>query len=273
MWKPKSFLGLLYLSISLSGCTTYISAARVDTTNLSQMQNMKQIQSSTKPAGDVNPIRVDAIKETAMTLGAQGALALRSEQIDAILTKDSSLLNQAFNFVPLMLPHNVLPPVLVTGRSTLNLEDQQTIRIADQTYTIVQQAKFVTVPPTWHDYLWMAFPKPEQPDKSMLPKNSAEQYLWRKYITLGWEQGIEQGNNIFSENVARLKRDYQGITLYRELLDQKIIDAPVIASANLGVTGGGDTLTINDQVQRITALPQLDPNSQDWKPAVAKPVN
>lgn len=268
--KPSLGLGLALL---VTGCTTYTTAAKVDTTNLAQLQSLKQIQTSTKPEGDVNPIRVDAIKETAMTVGAQGALALRSEQIDALLKKDTSLLNQAFNFTPLMLPNNVLPPVLVEGDTTLNLQDNQTIRIADKTYTIVQQAKFITVPPTWRDYLWMDFPKPDQPDKSMLPKNADEEALWQIDVKMGWQQGIIQANHIFSENVGRLKRDYMGIMLYRQLLDQKMINLPYVATTSLGVTGGGDTLTVNDQVQRITNLPQLDPDSGDWKPAVAQPVN
>jgi defect-in-organelle-trafficking protein DotC len=268
----KSTLGL-GLALLVAGCTTYITSEKVDTTNLQALQGLKQIQTSTKPEGDVNPIRVDAIKETAMTVGAQGALALRSKQIDDVLAKDSSLLNQAFNFTPLMLPNNVLPPVLVEGDTILNLQDNQTIRIADKTYTIVQQAKFITVPPTWRDYLWMDFPKPEQPDKSMLPKNADEEALWRDDVELGWRQGIIQADHIFSENVGRLKRDYLGIALYRQLLDQKMINTPFVATTSLGVTGGGDTLTINDQVQRITNLPQLDPDSGNWKPAVAQPVN
>lgn len=261
------------LAFTLVGCNTYITAAQVDTTNLAELQSLKQIRTSTEPEGDVNPIRQDAIKETAMTVGAQGALALRSKQIDQILAKDSSLLNQSFNFTPLMLPDNVLPPVLVEGDNTLNLQDNQTIRIADKTYLIVQQAKFVTVPPTWRDYLWMDFPKPEQPDKSMLPKNDAEEALWRADIELGWKQGIIQANHIFSENTARLKRDYDGIILYRQLLNEKMINLPYVATTSLGVTGGGNNLTVNDQVQRITALPQLDPNSEDWKALVAQPVN
>ncbi len=275
MWKlnPLRTLSLGLSCLLLAGCTTYVTADKVDTTNLEALQSLKQIRTSTEPAGDVNPIRADAIRETAMTVGAQGALALRSQQIDDVLKKDTPLLNQAFNFTPLMLPNNVLPPVLVEANTTLNLQDNQTIRIADKTYSIVQQAKFITVPPTWRDYLWMDFPKPEQPDKSMLPKNEDEEALWRSDVALGWRQGIIQADHIFSENVGRLKRDYRGIMLYRQLLDEKMINTPFVATTSLGVTGGGNNLTINDQVQRITNLPQLDPDSKDWQPAVAQPVN
>lgn len=247
----------------------------VDTTNLSDLENLKQFNASkydmSKSVKGINPIRVQALTEAGMTIGAQGALALRSQQIDTILTKDTKLLDQAFNFNALMLPNNVLPPVLVEGDRTLNLADDNTIRIADRTYKIDQQARFVTAPPTWHDYLWMDFPKPDKPDNSLLPKNKTETKVWDQAVQDGWKKGVDQANSIFAENVARLKRDYEGMALYKKLVDQNMVSTPYVATTALGVTGNGNQITINDKVKRITALPQLNPDAANWKPAVAQP--
>jgi len=248
----------------------------VNTANLSDLQNNLKQYSATKydlsktPQG-INPIRIQALNEAGMAIGAQGALAYRSEQIDAILTKDENLLDQAFNFNALMLPNNVLPPVLVEGDHTLNLADSKTIRIADQTYKIEQQARFATTSPSWHDYLWMDFKKPEKPDNSLLPKNKSELKIWQAAVTDGWKKGVGQANSIFAENVARLKRDYEGMALYKKLVNQNMASTPYVATMSLGVTGDGQQIAINDKVKRITALPQLNPDATNWKPAVAQP--
>lgn len=254
--------------IWLAGCSSP-PPPPIDTTNFNQLENLNQSNSPQKQQNkQINPIRMQALKDAAMSVGAQGSLAARSKEIDDMLAKESRYLDQVFNFNAIMLPNNVLPPVLLEGDNTMNLADTTTIRISDKMYTIAQQAKFVSVPPTWHDYLWMSFPKPDAPDMSMLPKNKYEDSIWRKYVALGWKQGSEQANNIFSDNVARLKRDYEGMVLYHELVDQNMISVPYVASTDLGVTGGGSSMSVNDQVQRLTNLPTLNPNSQYWKPAI-----
>jgi defect-in-organelle-trafficking protein DotC len=259
------------LLTSLVGCTTTREYPPTDTTNLESLQNMRRFH---KKKDDKMPstIRIEALKDTAMTIGAQGALALRSQQIDDILKKDTKHLDKTFNFSAMLLPNNVLPPVLTEGRHLLNLADEQTIRVADQTYLIVSQARFVTAPPTWRDYLWMDFSRPEAPDATLLPRNRFEHKYWAQFVAEGWRQGVEQANNIFAENVSRLERDYRGMALYRKLVDENMISTPYVATTSLGITGDGNQMTINDKVKRITSLPQLNPEVYSWRPAVAEPT-
>ncbi len=273
MQQTKRIISISCLTLSLillAACSSG-NIKPVDTTSFEALSDLTQGNDPQKKKNkEINQYRVEALKDVAMSVGAQGALAKRSIEIDAMLTKQSRYLDQIFNFTPLMLPHNVVPPVLLEGDRTLNLADSTTIRLSDKTYTIAVQAHFSTVPPTWHDYLWMSFPKPEEPETGLLPKNDHEQEVWKKYIKLGWTQGAEQAENIFSDNVARLKRDYQGMVLYRKLVDQNIVSLPYVATTNLGVTGGDDHMSVNDQVLRITTLPTLNPNSQYWKPGISQ---
>jgi defect-in-organelle-trafficking protein DotC len=262
-------------ALFLTGCDPVIIPPKplnhpVDTTNLAELENLNQEVVPKNKNEQINPLRLQALKDAALSVGAQGALAKRSEEIDKMLAQDTRYLDQVFNFTPLMLPHNVLPPVILEGDRPLNLADSNTIRLADKTFTIAQQAKFVTVPPTWHDYLWMSFPKPNEPDNSLLPKSPKEQDVWKKYIKMGWAQGTEQANTIFADNVARLKQQYQGIVLYRKLLNQNMVSLPYVANTELGITGGGDQMSVNDQVLRITALPTLNSDSQYWKATVGQ---
>ena len=203
-------------------------------------------------------------------MGAQSGLAYRSKQINASLEKKSTYLNNVFNFNPLMLEHSVVPPVLVQGSNTLSISAHNSLRISDKTYRIVKQAEFVTTPPTWRTYVWMTFKTPELPNKTLLPRNPQEEILWKKYVAIGWKNGEKQADRIFQVNLARLKRDYQGMLLYRDLLAKHMISEPFVAKTDLGVTGDGNSININDQVLRITATPQLQTNSKEWKPVLVK---
>ncbi|MBB72285.1 MAG: type IV secretion system protein DotC [Legionellales bacterium] len=267
--------GLLFLM--LTGCastreiTTY-SPNPADTSNINDLKDLHQVKIKVDSKSGLNAIRKQALKDAAMTVGAQGALALRTEEINAMLEKNTGKLNKVFDFRPLMLENEVLPPVLVTGRNMLNLTDGgDTIRVADRSYTIAQQARFVTAPPNWRDYIWMNFEKPDVPDATLLPRDDMEVAIWKHFVQMGWDQGTEQGNTIFAENLARLRRDYQGMVLYRKLLNENMVSRPFVAKTRLGITGDGNSLSIDDKMLRITAKPQLNTNANEWRPAVANP--
>jgi defect-in-organelle-trafficking protein DotC len=277
IWKEGSLLHstkqftTLALVLSLTACS-FLGSPRlktVDTTNLKQLENMTTDSVKAQlSAADIGQLREKALEDTAMSLGAQGGLANASEQVDSNLTKDAKHLDNIFNFNGMMLSHGVLPPVLVQGNNTLNLDNADTIRISDKTYRIVQQARFATTPPTWRDYLWLSFERPEVPNKVMLPRNKGEREVWHKAIQLGWAKGTQQAYSIFQLNLARLKRDYQGMILYRKLLQEKMISPPFVSKTEMGVTGDGTVMNVNDQVLRITEHPQLQTDSNNWKAVV-----
>ncbi|MCL5261666.1 MAG: type IV secretion system DotC family protein [Gammaproteobacteria bacterium] len=216
----------------------------------------------------INELRASVLKQTAREMGAQAGLAWQSRHINTILNKQKTSLDHIFNFNYMLLNKNVLPPVLVEGRNTLNLSDEYTIRISDHDYQIAYPPRFVTAPPTWRDYIWMSYKKPETPNGTLLPKNKEERSLWNEYINKGWNEGIMQADSIFSANLNRLKRDFDGMVLYRKLLAENMVTPPFVAEADLGVTGGGTNMRINDRILRITTIPELKATPKKWKPVL-----
>lgn len=243
----------------------------IDTTNLNALENVRvnPIRSSDSKS-NLSQLRIRSLKDSAMSMGARSGLAWASAEINQNMEKDQKYLDSIFNFNGLMLAHGVLPPVLVSNHGSLNLANPDTIRIADRTYQIIQQARFTTTPPNWRDYLTLNYAKPELPDKTLLPKSDLEQKIWKEGIREGWKNGIEQAYSIFQQNLARLKRDYNGMLLYRKLLEAKMIDSPYVARTELGVTGDGKNMRINDQVLRIVRHPKLKTNTKRWKAIVRK---
>ena len=214
-------------------------------------------------------IRLENLKQVARGLGAQASLANRSYQLNAMLYSQRRKLDNIFNFNYLMLNQNVLPPILVEGRNILNLADNFTIRVSDHEYQIAEAPRFTTTPPNWRHYIWMRYKKPEQPNSTMQPQSELERKIWNKYIHIGWLEGVTQADQIFSANLSRLKRDYEGMILYRKLLAQNMVTPPYVAEADLGITGDGTNLNINDRILRITSISQLQTNPKNWRPVIS----
>ncbi len=263
---------ILFCLLLLSGCSSDTPPPKQITPNahtLKQLQHLQPITPKDGSVANISDVRYGSLREMALTVGAQTGLAYRSEQINAMLNAQTNYLDSIFNFNQLLLPHNIMPPVLVEANNTFNLAGPQVIRVADKSYTVVSQAHFVSTAPNWRQYLLMSFPKPVMPPPSVLPKTPAEETVWKKFVTLGWGQGIKQANAIYDENLGRLKRDFTGAILYRRLVTQNMISQPFVASSNLGITGDGHKMNLGDTVTRITALPQLNLDSGQWAPAIA----
>jgi defect-in-organelle-trafficking protein DotC len=255
---------------TLSGCKSMRKPVEVGPLDqLDSIEKLNQDDVDEETAAD-GKMRNQILRDTAQSLGARGGLAARTEQINDDLEEQTAYLTDVFNFQGLMLPNNILPPVLVEGRDALNLDGPYTIRVADRNFRIVKQAKFVTAVPTWQDYLIVPVQQPEAPAKSLLPKRDDEDELeiWQEYSRKGWEQGIIQADTIYAENLARLKRDYTGMIRYRKLLAQNMVSPPLVAEKEMGVTGGGDQISVNDRVLTIKALPSLKADSEQWTPIV-----
>lgn len=244
-----------------------------DTNSLAGIQAMANVNKKDRSKRLAGKIRQTALKETALSLSAQAGLAWRAKVIDEQLIKQTRRLDAVYDFNSLILEHNILPPVLLEGRNTLNLADAQTIRVSDRTYKVARQAHFVTTPPTWRQYLWLDYVPPEYPHYTLLPRNSVERKVWCIYTAKGWRNGVDQANVILEENIARLKEDFSGMILYRKLLAMNMVSPPYVSHTDLGITGDETEIHIDDRVLRITALPALNINSEEWRAAVSKDAN
>lgn len=228
-------------------------------------EGLKNASGNSNGEAAIGALRAQALRETALSLGARGGLAERALQINNTLLNYEPLLDRVFQFNGMLLDDNILPPVLIEARNTLNLSGSDAIRVADRNYKIVNQAKFITAAPTWREYLIMSYDLPQLPDRSLLPRNKPERIIWENDLEEGWKAGLQQAELIFIENINRLVRDYKGMILYRNLLSQRIVSEPLVATMDMGITGNGHDMTVNDRLLRITAFPQLQADSSAWK--------
>lgn len=274
--------------------------------SLKTLKNLDKSQlRRVKSEKDDSSVRNVALYETALSVGMRSGLYSRSKEINNHLLQNGDDLEKIFDFRGLMLPNNIMPPVLIESRKTMdarndgplpnnddafllndnpvgkalattkvNVERSQnnfrTLRITDRIYKIIRQARFAVTVPHWRDYLRLDYAAPGLPDETILPKNQDEQVVWAKGIEEGWNMGLQQADQIFQQNLMLLRRDYLGMVRYRTLLSMKMVSEPYVAKRNYGVTGDGDEIKIHDRVLTIAALPALKPNSKSWTPYLSQ---
>lgn len=221
---------------------------------------------------DQGVVRKKTMDEAALSYGAQSALAYYGSRYNEVVEKIAPQLDQIYNFNRFILANNVLPPVVRQARKEMASDGYESLRLTDRTIQIIRPAKFVTVPPSWRDYILVAIQRPDLPDERMWPRTDDEYELWAATVNRGWQQGKQQMMALAKQKLSLLKQDYTGIILYHELLAQNMVSEPMVGKDSLGVTGDKNSLRLNDQVLRITARSDLNTKPTSWRPVVVKGV-
>lgn len=219
---------------------------------------------------DLSVVRAEALREKAQALGAQAGLARRSAEILSALAINEKSLDRLFNMGPLVIEGKVLPPVVVETRDAVAINEPDVIRTSERIFRIERQERFFTVLPTWRDYLYVGL-QPATVNElhpQMMPRDESEKQLWDHSLERGWKQGVEQADAIYSENMARLEKDYAGMIRYLLLCAKGMITRPVIAASFSLVTGDKKEMAVNDTAYKITEKTGLEVDSKRWSPVI-----
>lgn len=254
--------------------------------------NVKATQSAMAIA-DVPAIRSAAIQEAAASVGARAGLAKGLTDFDAALKRQAGALDKIYNFsslamsvpmrpgLPATYPNPktgngefvmVLPPVILEGLDADSFPSDDEMRIAERTYKIYAKARLLPVDkatgrpavPDWRDYLVFSFREVEMPHPSLLPRTEGEKALWNEWVSRGWAEGGLQAKQLLDGGWSRLDRDFKGMTNYQRAYAQGLATRPQVAGVNMGVTGGGTEMRINDRTVRITDHSALVPDTSRW---------
>lgn len=248
-----------------------LKAARYDQGEL-RLDDIKKGR-SLRDKDAINPIRAEALKEAALAFGARAGLYARMREINRMLDAEAAAIDRNFPFAPLVLAHNVVPPVIQAARDTARKHGDARLQFADAVYEIVAPAKLALAPPDWRTYLYVRANRPEPPDETLLPDRAkaAEVAYWEKYVELGWRRGVMQADQTFTVQLNRLTRDLAGMALYRELLAKNMVTAPRLTEQQRGVTTERNLMRVNDRVLEIAENTRFQPDDQRWTPYPTRP--
>lgn len=218
---------------------------------------------STGHAGIVSSglnIRLRAIREQAMTLGAQGGLYWRSRQIDAYLTRHGAQLSAVFNFAPLVLHGSVLLPAIARIAPDVRISsDRRSMTQVLATYRIEHGAHLISVTPTWRRWLTMPLLAPDlrRVPIALLPKNASERKRWHRWVASGWNAGLGQADFEFKDRVRRLRARYLGMLRFLRLADAGVVSVPRVGVGRYGIQVGHRVLHDGVRIFRVTAEPRF----------------
>lgn len=252
------------------------------------LEEIQEIEGYKEPkSGDKTPlpidIRLEALKEAALSYGARGGLASRSFEIRKDLDKRASYLDKIYDFRRLLIaaPSGLLiePPVISESLNALLIEnDGQTAAVADSIYMINQNVRIVSAPRQWRAYLERGWGVVEKPPEILRPKNAEERKIWRELAEKGWIEGRAQADEVFEQDLNRLSAEFSGMVRYRQLLAQGMVSPPFAQQLDRGVTGVASntgnngapitsTMRVGDRAVVITGVPELITGSDQWRPA------
>lgn len=217
-------------------------------------------------------IRNESMKEAALSYGARGGLAWRTWHIRLELEQRASYMDKVFDFRQLLIPAPsglmIEAPVVSESMNAMIIDNGgMEAAVADRVLNISQNAKIVSAPRTWRAYLERSWGAVTQPPDILLPQDDEEREQWIRWVEIGWQEGVNQANEIFQTDLNQLAADFQGMVRYRQLLHQGMVSPPYALQVDRGVTGGGSEMRVGDRAVSITNLPELKPGFESWKPA------
>jgi len=214
----------------------------------------------------VSLLRPMAIREAAQLVTLQTAIAYRYRQLIETTERHAAIMDTAFNFSPLLMTQGealIQPPVLTRSGASMRIEKPDTATSAEASFELLEPARFVAFAPHWREFLMMrAFPEAEKPNPAVLPKNEKEREIWRIAVREAWAQGLNEADQLYADNVARMVRQYRGIMLYHLLSAQHILSRVHTASAPVALSNSETMLYIGQKVYRITAPSRFTPGEQ-----------
>ena len=218
----------------------------------------------------LSDLRLQMLTEAGKTVGFRGGMAARSRVLRDALNARAERLDTIFQFSPLINRNGTIPPVIVEARDLSSLSSDQ-IRTANRVYKIEKEERFVSIPPTWRDYLFVGLlikGGVDLPTFETRPKNSKEETVLRDAVKKGWDAGEQQADAILAANFNRLTRDYTGMLRYSTLLQEGMISTTRVAESRQTVTGDGQQLMLGDTLRRVTSRATFEMNPNNWRPAV-----
>lgn len=282
------FFGALGSSLSLSALAQAVPVTLNQLSTPAVPMTMEQARVKSTQAFTLDPtaskdrdLRAKAMQEAAQSYGARSGLMRRTYEIKESINTASGKMDAIWNFQPLMLTDAqpgevagvlrqrlIIPAVVTQAQTIFKQASPGMVQFVDRSFKIESQPRFSSVTPTWRDYLFRDLGETavNPPHVSLLPRTPEEKTNWGIWIAQGWESGVTQANDYLEYDLRRLKRDWDGMITYHEMVAQKMVSLPHVATSNEGVTGDDTTMNINDSMLRITVLPAFQRDSKNWVP-------
>lgn len=215
-----------------------------------KISELKGAESKDPGADEKNKLRADAIRQEGLRVGAQSGLAYRYDMIMDYLDKVEPKLNVTFNFAPFVRDSHLLIPSVVEVSDQLTMEGNDVHRVKTG-ITVEEEARVVTSIPTWRDYLYQRYDAPELPHETLYPRTDYEVSAWKKGLIDGWNAGVYQANEVYTDRLNQLAKAVEGRHEYDTLEAKHMFIPADLRVVSNQVTFRGRTMNVGEQIISI----------------------
>lgn len=246
-----------------------IRGASTDTKLLVELKKMRSTRKMVKDELSNDSLRFTAVRQEGLRVGAQAGLSSRYEALTKYMAANESRMNVTFNFAP-FIDGKMLMPAVSKMQDTFTLDESgEQATVVRNSYTISEEARIISNPPNWRDYLWQTFEPPKESHYSILPNTPSEVAVWQEAVDEGWRAGIIMADEIFSDRLAELTKAIEDRYRYQLLLNQKVVQAPVLGVDRRTITYNGRTLNVGETIYTVEQ-PVNYTASPSWRPVWTK---
>lgn len=195
-------------------------------------------------------LKVKAVYNAGLSYGAQLGQARETERLNAMLQSQDASLSRVFDFSKLLLPDSLLPPVLSSARNTVRLDSPTSMVSVEASYRVKEDARFVTTPPSWWDYMQQPVPEVREPDAALKPQTPEEKSAWDDGVRQGWATGVLAAKSAYESKLSQLKESFNGMLMYKMLWLKNMVDPPKVVKQEQRVVDadGGIDVKVNRKV-------------------------
>jgi defect in organelle trafficking protein DotC len=250
----------------------------MDAINLEQLQQLYESRSidknsdyakkmglDTSAQNSMEHVRQQALQDVARSIGIKHGLNTQLININNSVTQNESFLEKSYNFTPYLIYSRVVPPVITEARDLYNQDSDVAVRLSGAIYKIERQARLVSVAPNWREYLNFPVMKVSIEPGTLLPKNAQEKTVWTQAMKQGWQEGVSQANDMLSQSIDRLNRDFIGIIRFHRFAKEGKVTLPVLSESKFEMTKNAEKMVLDEQLLRLTVLPDFQTSMKDWK--------
>lgn len=266
----RQFVAMVCSSLMGLAMSAPVAAAPADPAPLARIKAAEPpVGAGDESEGSFSGIRDKSIRQAVYTYAVQEAVHWRYQQILKEIDAVSTQLDRVFDFSVVALDQGrVLPPVITQAGKTWKALSSTASETSRKTFEIRRPARVISNPPTWRRYLIQDYPAGEKPHPALYPRDDEEQAIWDAAAERGWQNGYAFAMQLYNTNLNRLKRDFNGMILFKRLVNQNIISVPRSARNEPRIVVNGETLEIGKRLFRIT-LPSSWQETGKWQPAAA----
>lgn len=233
---------------------------------LTELKDMRGNEGEVIEGEGAGGLRYKAIRQEALRLGAQTGLAYRYTMIMEYMQKKEPQLNVAFNFSGFVKDGRLLIPAIQETKNNFAMDYEKGEAVITRLkYTVDEEARIVSVVPTWRDYLWQQYAYPEKPHPSLRPRTKEEVLAWKESLDAGWLAGVSQADSIYDDRIASLTKAVEGRHLYTLLESKKAFTPAALKVVENKITFNGRTMNVGEVIYSIEA-PANYTQASEWKP-------